>query len=136
MQVIAGLAARPPKTAMVRRYWNLAHLTIGRAVLGLAIANIFIGMYLSHLAHSHIIAQAVVLGGLFLIYILKNDVDYLLVRHTPAEEERLLADLHQSGGAVIFFSTVAVLWIWWQASLALVSDCSCPACYSLLLSSR
>lgn len=97
MQVLLGLIARPPKTSMVRRVWNLTHWTVGRAVLALAIANIFIGTYLSHVANKHIIAQAVVLGGLFIIYMLKNDIEYLLVRISPAEEDRLLASAQQPG---------------------------------------
>ncbi|DBA97528.1 TPA: hypothetical protein ACH3X1_015226 [Trebouxia sp. C0004] len=82
---------------MIRRAWNLTHWTVGRAVLALAIANIFIGFYLSNIAHNHIIAQAVVLGGLFLIYMLKNDIEYLLVRISPAEEDRLLVIAQQPG---------------------------------------
>ena len=95
------MAARPPKTSMTRRYWNLAHWTIGRAVLLLAIANIFIGFYLSHIAYAHIIAQAVVLGGLFIIYLLKDGIEYLRVQHTPAEEERLLAEMQHSGDPLL-----------------------------------
>ena len=105
------MAARPPKTAMLRRYWNLAHWTIGRAVLLLAIANIFIGMYLSHIAYSHQIAQAVVLGGLLIIYMLKNTIDYLLVRHTPAEEERLLAETQHKGKQR---TCAPCLFLWWS----------------------
>ena len=97
MQVLLGFIARPPKTSMVRRVWNLTHWTVGRAVLALAIANIFIGFYLSNVAHKHIIAQAVVLGGLFIIYMLKNDIEYLLVRISPAEEDRLLVIAQQPG---------------------------------------
>ena len=77
--------------------WNLTHWTLGRLVLALAIANLFIGCYLSNVAHSHIIALAVVLGGLFIIYILKNDIEYMLIKHTPAEEERLLAGVTRPG---------------------------------------
>lgn len=98
------MAARPPKTSMIRRYWNLAHWTIGRAVLLLAIANIFIGFYLSHIAYAHIIAQAVVLGGLFIIYLLKDGIEYLQVRHTPAEEERLLAEMQHTGDPLLVTS--------------------------------
>ena len=47
MQVVVGIAARPPKTKMLRRAWNLGHWTVGRAVLALAIANFFIGADLS-----------------------------------------------------------------------------------------
>ena len=47
-------------------------------------------MFLSSLAYKNIIAQAVVLGGLFIIVMLKNDVEYLLVGGTPAEEEAKL----------------------------------------------
>lgn len=97
MQVLLGFIARPPKTSMVRRAWNLTHWTVGRAILALAIANIFIGFYLSNIAHKHIIAQAVVLGGLFIIYMLKNDIEYLLVRISPAEEDRLLVIAQQPG---------------------------------------
>jgi len=97
MQVLLGVIARPPKTSMVRRAWNLTHWTVGRAVLALAIADIFIGFYLSNVAHKHIIAQAVVLGGLFIIYMLKNDIEYLLVRISPAEEDRLLVIAQQPG---------------------------------------
>ena len=56
----------------------------------MGIANIFIGMFLSSLAYKNIIAQAVVLGGLFIIVMLKNDIEYLLVGCTPAEEEAKL----------------------------------------------
>ena len=97
MQVLLGFIARPPKTSMIRRAWNLTHWTVGRAVLALAIANIFIGFYLSNVAHKHIIAQAIVLGGLFIIYMLKNDIEYLLVRVSPAEEDRLLVIAQQPG---------------------------------------
>lgn len=62
-------------------------LDLGRSALALGIANIFIGMFLSSLAYKNIIAQAVVLGGLFIIVMLKNDIEYLLVGCTPAEEE-------------------------------------------------
>ncbi len=97
LQVLLGLVARPPNTAMLRRAWNLVHWTLGRSVLALAIANIFIGFYLSNIAHPHIIAQAIVLGGLFIIYMLKNDIEYLLIRHSPAEEQRLLKHVQQPG---------------------------------------
>ena len=90
IQVALALLLRPKNTSKLRRSWNLAHWTLGRATLALAIANIFIGMYLSHLAYRHIIAQAVVLGGLFIIVMLKNDIEYLLVGCTPAEEEAKL----------------------------------------------
>ena len=76
----------------------MAHWTLGRLALALAIANIFIGFTLSSVAYSHIIAQAVVLGGLFIIVVLKNDIEYLLVRISPAEEERLLKDTYSSSG--------------------------------------
>lgn len=89
--LLAVSPVRPPKTSMLRRGWNLMHWTLGRAVLALAIANNFIGCYLSHVKHSHIAAQAVVLGALFIIYMLKNDIQYMLIKHTPAEEERLIA---------------------------------------------
>lgn len=78
------------------------HWTLGRAVLALAIANIFIGFYLSNIAHRHIIAQAVVLGGLFIMYMLKNDIEYLLIRKSPAEEERLLLAAQQPGMLFMF----------------------------------
>ena len=68
----------------------MTHWTLGRSALALGIANIFIGMYLSSLAYKNIIAQAVVLGGLFIIVMLKNDIEYLLVGITPAEEEERL----------------------------------------------
>ena len=97
MQVLFGFITRPPKTSMIRRAWNLTHWTVGRAVLALAIADIFIGFYLSNVAHKHIIAQAIVLGGLFIIYMLKNDIEYLLVRISPAEEDRLLVIAQQPG---------------------------------------
>ena len=90
MQVVAALAMRPHHTSNLRRVWNLTHWTLGRAGLALGIANIFIGMYLSSLAYKNIIAQAVVLGGLFIIVMLKNDIEYLLVGCTPAEEEAKL----------------------------------------------
>ena len=86
---------------MLRRSWNLMHWTLGRAVLALAIANIFIGCYLSHVKHSHIAAQAVVLGGLFIIYMLKNDIEYMLIKHTPAEEEHLMATVTRPGMLLI-----------------------------------
>lgn len=90
VQVLLALLLRPKNTSKLRRFWNLSHWTLGRATLALAIANIFIGLYLSHVAHKHIIAQAVVLGGLFIIVMLKNDIEYLLVGCTPAEEEAKL----------------------------------------------
>ena len=79
-----------PDTSNLRRVWNLTHWTLGRSAVALGIANIFIGMFLSSLAYKNIIAQAVVLGGLFIIVMLKNDVEYLLVGGTPAEEEAKL----------------------------------------------
>ena len=99
LQVLLALFLRPNKNRQLRRTWNLAHWTLGRLALALAIANIFIGLTLSSVAYSHIIAQAVVLGGLFIIVVLKNDIEYLLVRVTPAEEERLLKDTYSSSGA-------------------------------------
>ena len=97
LQVIVALAVRPPKTSMLRRSWNLLHWTLGRSVLALAIANIFIGCFLSHVKHSHIAAQATILGGLFIIYMLKNQIEYMLIKHTPEEEERLLAAINKPG---------------------------------------
>ena len=97
VQVLAGFVARPPKTAMLRRAWNIVHWTVGRATLALAIANIFIGFFLSNVAHHHIIAQAVVLGALLIIYLLKNDIEYLLIRVSPAEEDRRLKAAQQPG---------------------------------------
>lgn len=90
MQVLAGILIKPPQTSNLRRVWNLTHWSLGRAALALGIANIFIGTYLSGVANKHIIAQAVVLGGLFIIVMLKNDIEYLLVGCTPAEEEARL----------------------------------------------
>ena len=100
---------------MLRRGWNLMHWTLGRAVFALAIANIFIGFYLSHVKHSHIAAQAVVLGALFIIYMLKNDIEYMLIKHTPAEEERLMAAAIKPGSLK-----------YWQQNLD-ASAVSCPA---------
>lgn len=57
----------------------------------------FIGMYISSVAYKHIIAQAVVLGGLFIIVMLKNDIEYLMVGCTPAEEEARLRAAHLKG---------------------------------------
>ena len=102
LQVLLGLLLRPHKTRQLRRSWNLMHWTIGRVALAMAIANIFIGFYLSNVAHSHIVAQAVVLGGLFIIVMLKNDIEYLLVRIVPAEEERLLKDVYAAGVSSMF----------------------------------
>ncbi|DBB12339.1 hypothetical protein WJX82_006747 [Trebouxia sp. C0006] len=90
VQVLAGILIRVPNTSNLRRVWNLTHWTLGRSAVALGIANIFIGMFLSSLAYKNIIAQAVVLGGLFIIVMLKNDVEYLLVGGTPAEEEAKL----------------------------------------------
>ena len=92
------------------------HWTLGRAVLALAIANIFIGFYLSNIAHRHIIAQAVVLGGLFIMYMLKNDIEYLLIRKSPAEEERLLLAAQQPGMLFMFILC---------GTPSLVSSCIC-----------
>lgn len=97
MQILLGIAVRPKKTSQLRRYWNITHWTLGRAALALAIANIFIGMYISSLAYKNIIAQAVVLGGLFIIYMLKQDIDYLAIPVTPQEEERLLTQVYAHG---------------------------------------
>ena len=90
LQVLAGLLIRPPWTNKLRRIWNVTHWTLGRSALALAIANIFIGTFLSSVAYKNIIAQAVVPGGLFIIVMLKNDIEYLLVGRTPAEEEERL----------------------------------------------
>ncbi len=90
MQVLAGILIKVPNTSNLRRVWNLSHWTLGRSALALGIANIFIGMFLSSLAYKNIIAQAIVLGGLFIIVMLKNDIEYLLVGCTPAEEEAKL----------------------------------------------
>ena len=90
MQVAVGILFKAPNTSNLRRVWNLTHWTLGRTALALGIANIFIGCYLSSLAYKNIIAQAVVLGGLFIIVMLKNDIEYLLVGCTPAEEEARL----------------------------------------------
>ncbi len=90
VQVAAGILIKPPNTSDLRRIWNLTHWTLGRAALALGIANIFIGMYLSSDAYKNIIAQAVVLGGLYIIVMLKNDLEYLFVGCTPAEEEERL----------------------------------------------
>jgi len=89
MQVLAGILIKLPNTSNLRRVWNVSHWTLGRSALALGIANIFIGMFLSSLAYKNIIAQAV-LGGLFIIVMLKNDIEYLLVGCTPAEEEAKL----------------------------------------------
>lgn len=97
MQILLGIAARPKKTSQLRRWFNISHWTLGRLTLTLAIANIFIGMYLSSVAYKNIIAQAVVLGGLFIIYMLKQDIDYLRIRVTPAEEEKLLGEAYAHG---------------------------------------
>lgn len=97
LQILVALLIKPKNTSKLRRTWNLTHWTLGRATLALAIANIFIGMYLSHVAHRHIVAQAVVLGGLFIIIVLKNDIEYLLVGCTPAEEEAKLRAVHIKG---------------------------------------
>ena len=99
--MLVGLAARPPKTRMLRRAWTLGHWTVGRAVLALAIANFFIGADLSHINHKHTIAQAVVLGGLFIIYMLRSDIEYMLVKQTPAEEERLIKAAQQPGTGML-----------------------------------
>lgn len=96
-QVLAALLLRPKHTSKLRRVWNLTHWTLGRAALALAIANIFIGTTISNVAYKHIIAQAVVLGGLFIIVMLKNDIEYLLVGCTPAEEEAKLRAAHVKG---------------------------------------
>ncbi|DBB02803.1 TPA: hypothetical protein ACH3X1_013633 [Trebouxia sp. C0004] len=90
VQVLAGILIKPPATNVLRRVWNVSHWTLGRSALALGIANIFIGMFLSSLAYKNIIGQAVVLGGLFIIVMLKNDIEYLLVGCTPAEEEERL----------------------------------------------
>ncbi|KAL0017909.1 hypothetical protein WJX77_004442 [Trebouxia sp. C0004] len=87
VQVLAGILIKPPATNVLRRVWNVSHWTLGRSALALGIANIFVGVFLSSLAYKNIIAQAVVLGGLFIIVMLKNDIEYLLVGCTPAEEE-------------------------------------------------
>lgn len=97
MQILLAVALRPKKTKQLRRYWNISHWTLGRAALLLGIANIFIGMYISSVAYKNIIAQAVVLGGLFILYMLKRDVDYLRVPVVPAEEERLLSEAYGHG---------------------------------------
>ncbi|KAL3154978.1 hypothetical protein ABBQ38_011505 [Trebouxia sp. C0009 RCD-2024] len=97
VQVSAALLLRPKHTSNLRRVWNLTHWTLGRAALALAIANMFIGMYISSVAYKHIIAQAVVLGGLFIIVMLKNDIEYLMVGCTPAEEEARLRAAHLKG---------------------------------------
>ena len=90
VQVLAGILIKPPQTSNLRRVWNITQSSKCRAALALGIANIFIGTYLSGVANKHIIAQAVVLGGLFIIVMLKNDIEYLLVGCTPAEEEAKL----------------------------------------------
>lgn len=72
-------------------------LDTGQICLALGIANIFIGMYLSSDAYKNIIAQAVVLGGFYIIVMLKNDLEYLLVGCTPAEEEERLKAAHVIG---------------------------------------
>ncbi|DBB00678.1 TPA: hypothetical protein ACH3X3_002352 [Trebouxia sp. C0006] len=97
VQVAAGLLIKPPNTSNLRRVWNLTHWTLGRSALALGIANIFIGMYLSSDAYKNIIAQAVVLGGFYIIVMLKNDLEYLLVGCTPAEEEERLKAAHVIG---------------------------------------
>ncbi|KAL0045079.1 hypothetical protein WJX82_007718 [Trebouxia sp. C0006] len=99
IQVGAGIAMKPPKTSNLRRAWNLTHWTLGRAGLPLGIADIFFGMYLSSVAYKNIIAQAVVLGGLFIIVMLKNDIEYLLVGITPAQEEERLRAAKLSGAS-------------------------------------
>ena len=97
LQILAALLAKPGDTSRLRRAWNLTHWTLGRSTLTLAIANIFIGMYLSSVAYKNIIAQAVVLGGLFIIVMLKNDIEYLLVGCSPAEEQERLRAAKISG---------------------------------------
>ena len=90
IQVLAGILIKQPATHVLRRVWIVSQWTLGRSALALGIANIFTGMFLSSLAYKNIIARAVVLGGLFIIVMLKNDIEYLLVGCTPAEEEERL----------------------------------------------
>ncbi|KAL3130178.1 hypothetical protein ABBQ38_008483 [Trebouxia sp. C0009 RCD-2024] len=105
VQVLAGILIKPPATNVLRRVWNVSHWTLGRSALALGIANIFIGMFLSSLAYKNIIAQAVVLGGLFIIVMLKNDIEYLLVGCTPAEEEERLRAAGVNGSQKNFGQT-------------------------------
>lgn len=97
MQVMVGLFLKPPTTSHLRRLWNLSHWTLGRAAVALGIANIFVGCYLSSLAHKNIIAQAVLLGGLFIVVMLKNSIEYLLAGCTVAEEEERLRHFKPAG---------------------------------------
>ena len=113
MQVAAGILIKPPNTSNLRRVWNVFHWTLGRSALALGIANIFIGMYLSSDAYKNIIAQAVVLGGFFIIVMLKNDLEYLLVGCTPAEEEERLKAAHVTGTSqCLCLSKLKLVLIW------------------------
>ena len=102
VQVIIALTTRPPQNKMIRRAWNLFHWTLGRLVLATAICNWFIGAKLSRIHYTHTIAQGVVLGGLLIIYVLKNDVEYMLIKRSLAEEDQLVrAALAKGTGCIV-----------------------------------
>lgn len=126
MQVAAGILIKPPNTSNLRRAWNLTHWTLGRSALALGIANIFIGMYLSSDAYKNIIAQAVVLGGFYIIVMLKNDLEYLLVGCTPAEEEERLKAAHVIGTSqcLLLSKLELALTCCWCILCASVHDCA------------
>ncbi|DBB06846.1 TPA: hypothetical protein ACH3X3_009506 [Trebouxia sp. C0006] len=104
-EVLAGILIKQPATHVLRRVWIVSQWTLGRSALALGIANIFTGMFLSSLAYKNIIAWAVVLGGLFIIVMLKNDIEYLLVGCTPAEEEERLRAAGVNGSQKNFGQT-------------------------------
>ncbi|KAL0035497.1 hypothetical protein WJX77_008928 [Trebouxia sp. C0004] len=71
-------------------FWQ--HKIIGVTVNVLALVQVLAGILIKPPNTSNLrrVWNAVVLGGLFIIVMLKNDIEYLLVGCTPAEEEAKL----------------------------------------------
>ncbi|KAK9807723.1 hypothetical protein WJX72_007206 [[Myrmecia] bisecta] len=77
VQVLVALFVRPSQTSQYRRVFNLLHTYLGNASLVLAVADIFIGMHLTHHHSRSFLLQAAVLCTLALASMLWDSVQYL-----------------------------------------------------------
>ncbi|KAK9807530.1 hypothetical protein WJX72_001814 [[Myrmecia] bisecta] len=76
LQVLVG-PLKPKLTSPLRRSFNVVHHWNGRIALGLAIANIFLGMHISEPGKRFYIAQAVVLGLLAVVAVFWDSLMYI-----------------------------------------------------------
>ncbi|KAK9807600.1 hypothetical protein WJX72_003804 [[Myrmecia] bisecta] len=80
VQVLVG-PLKPKSTSPLRRTFNVVHHWNGRIALGLAVANIFLGMHIAEPGKRYYIAQAVILGVIALIGVFWDSLMY--IRLTP-----------------------------------------------------